>query len=150
MAAQGIAPRTGAWSGIFVGMDLIARELTLALDRKGNRLSGELTITVNASTGQRAAIRVTGSSSAGKVTLSAPLPRSAKGPKVAIRISGRVVASTRGRQAIIATAAPATTTKLTEAGGIPLYGSLTLTSGPTTIRVADGEGGGWVDEGPQQ
>jgi hypothetical protein len=147
----GLVPRTGQWNGVYVGTDLETRTVRLAMNRRGARLSGEMTIVLDPATGASGTARFTGSYAAAKVNLTITIPRTRYRPRAEMKLTGRLTAVEDGNQAIVAVTAPARVDQGGSIRGIPLNGAMVLSTAETEIReemaFAAEDGGAWVDPG---
>jgi hypothetical protein len=140
------ASLAGSWTGYYAGTDLVPRRADLALDQRGARLTGELSLVANTKTGARARAKISGQATGGKITLKATLPKAAKITGAAMTITGQIVQA-HGDNVILAVTLPIGKLKTVNAvGGIPLKGTFTLRS--VSLLEAEGDEGNpaWVEE----
>lgn len=149
----GLVPRTGQWTGTYIGTDLEIRTVHLAMNRRGARLTGRLTIVFDAATGESGIASFAGTYTSGKVNLTVTIPRGRLRQRSTMKVTGRLVALEDGRQAIIATTTPDRGDQGASLNETPLDGVLALRTTdeePETPSFAAEDGGAWVDPGGEK
>ena len=147
------APRTGQWTGTYIGTDLETRAVYLAMNRRGTRLTGRLTIVFDAATGESGVAAFTGTYTAGKVNLTVTIPRGRLRQRSTMKVTGRLVALEDGGQAIVATTTPGRGDQGATLNETPLDGVLALRTTdeePEMPSFAEEDGGAWVDPGGEK
>src|SRR5687768_15710104 len=149
----GSVPRTGQWTGTFVGTDLETRTVHLAMNRRGTRLTGRLTIVFDAATGESGIAAFAGTYTSGKVNLTVTIPRGRLRQRSTMKMTGRLVPLEDGGQAIIATTTPGRGDQGAVLKETPLDGALVLRTTdqePEMPSFAEEDGGAWVDPGGEK
>lgn len=146
----------GAWLGIFVGVDLISRRVTAALNVKENEINGEISFSAdNKREKKEFRLRgiLTGKVDGSKVTFTISLPLTAQelaGVTLpTLQFTGDFSNQPLGRQVILAvTDTPEESRKgISKGNDIPFVGTLILKSTPATTAMlaAQQPEAGWME-----
>lgn len=149
----------GAWLGIFVGVDLIPRKVTAALDVKGNQISGEIAFAaddkrVKKELKLRGTVsgKVDGSRVSFTVTLPVTAQEQAGVTLPVLEFSGDFSNQPLGRQVILAltdtsTSGQAGRKVVGKGSSVPFIGTLILKSTPATTAMlaAQQPEAGWME-----